>query len=154
MYLSRELLARGGRHPMAGVLDLVVELRRRPQGHGYVVAEVERDCGFFEGGTVLRGHEFHYSRAVDGDDLSRSVLRLERGEGLGEGRDGIVKGRVWASYTHLHALGASAWARGLVGAARAHRDERRAEGPAEAHHRGRRATVPPGGIASAVAARG
>ena len=29
-------------HPMAGVLDLIVEHRARPQGHGYVEAEVDR----------------------------------------------------------------------------------------------------------------
>lgn len=128
MYLANELLARGRRHPMAGVLDLVVELRRRPQGHGYVVAEVERACPFFARGTLLRGHEFHYSRAVDGADRSRSVLRLDRGEGLGGGRDGIAKGRIWASYTHLHALGTPEWARGLAAAARGYRADRGAEG--------------------------
>jgi cobyrinic acid a,c-diamide synthase len=161
MYLSRTLLARGQRHPMAGVLDLVVELRRRPQGHGYVVAEVDRDCPFFDRGTLLRGHEFHYSRAVDGADRGRSVLRLERGEGLGEGRDGIVKGRVWASYTHLHALGTPEWARGLASAARGRRAERAAEGRGEMPEplrRERRSAGAglgsPGGAAEALAARG
>jgi cobyrinic acid a,c-diamide synthase len=161
MYLASELRARGGRHPMAGVLDLVVELRRRPQGHGYVVAEVERDCPFFDRGMLLRGHEFHYSLAVDGADRARSVLRLERGEGLGGGRDGIVKGRVWASYTHLHALGSPEWARGLAGAALAYRagqaarrGETDARDPLRVRGSARDALHVPGGMAEALAARG
>jgi cobyrinic acid a,c-diamide synthase len=46
-----------------------------------------------------------------------TVLAVERGCGLGAGRDGIVKGTVWASYLHLHALGAPRWADGFLGMA-------------------------------------
>lgn len=114
MYLARELVVDGSVYPMAGVLDLVVEQRSRPQGHGYVAARVERANPFHDRGTTLTGHEFHYSRVVDGADLDRSVLALERGTGLGGGRDGLVKGRVWASYLHVHAAGVPRWADGLL----------------------------------------
>ena len=114
MYLARELQVDGAAYPMAGVLDLVVEQRPRPQGHGYVAASVACDNPFFARGGELRGHEFHYSRVLEGRDLDRSVLRLDRGTGLGGGRDGLVKGRVWASYLHLHAAGTPQWADGLL----------------------------------------
>ncbi len=124
MYLAKELLVNGVSYPMAGVLDLTVEQTSRPTGHGYVSARVEEENPFFARGTTLRGHEFHYSRVVAGSDRPASVLRLERGTGLGEGRDGIVVGNVWASYLHLHALGTPAWAPALVALASAARRER------------------------------
>ena len=127
MYLAKELIADGVSHPMAGVLDLVVEQTSRPRGHGYAEGTVERTNPFFEKGTRLRGHEFHYSQVRGGEHRSATAVRLGRGPGLGDGRDGIVVGRggcVWASYLHLHALGTPEWATGLVGLARTHRRER------------------------------
>jgi cobyrinic acid a,c-diamide synthase len=116
MYLARELHVGGRRYPMAGVLDLAIEQMPRPQGHGYVEARVDAPNPFFPVGTRLRGHEFHYSRAIAGE-TPPTVLQLERGTGLGASRDGIVAGRVWGSYMHLHALGTPGWASGVVAAA-------------------------------------
>jgi cobyrinic acid a,c-diamide synthase len=124
MYLARELVVGPATYPMAGVLDLVVQQTPRPAGHGYVVAEVDRPNPFFAPGTRLRGHEFHYSRVVAGDIAQQTTLKLERGQGTGEGRDGVVAGRVWASYLHLHALGTPEWAPGFLALARACRHER------------------------------
>jgi cobyrinic acid a,c-diamide synthase len=117
MYLGHELLVDGVSHPMAGVLDLTTEQTASPRGHGYVSARVEAANPYFELGSTLRGHEFHYSRVVQGEDRSAAVLRLERGTGLGEGRDGIAVGNVWASYLHLHALGTPSWAPSIFPAA-------------------------------------
>jgi cobyrinic acid a,c-diamide synthase len=114
MYLARELVVGGSSYPMAAVLDLVVEQTGRPQGHGYEVATVDRGNPFFGTGSTLVGHEFHYSRVVAGADASATVLKVERGRGVGDGRDGIVKGRVWASYLHLHALASPRWAEGFL----------------------------------------
>jgi cobyrinic acid a,c-diamide synthase len=138
MYLAKELRVDGTSYPMAGVLDLTVEQTSRPAGHGYVIGRVEEENPFFARGTTLRGHEFHYSRIVAGDDRLASILRLERGTGLGEGRDGIVVGSVWASYLHLHALGTPDWAPALVALARAKRREHpgRSVGVAEEAARG------------------
>lgn len=121
MLLARSLTVGDSRVAMAGVLDLDVEQCRQPQGHGYVMAEIERGTPFFAPGTVLRGHEFHYSRVADGRDAEATAARLTRGIGVGEGRDGIVRGSVWASYLHLHAAGCPAWANGLLAAARGER---------------------------------
>ena len=114
MYLARELVVDGVGHPMAGVLDLVVEQCSRPQGHGYEIVVADRDNPFFPAGTRLVGHEFHYSRVTAGSDRERGVLRVERGAGIGDGRDGIVQGRVWASYLHLHAGATPGWADGFL----------------------------------------
>jgi cobyrinic acid a,c-diamide synthase len=128
MLLSRELVIDGVSHPMTGVLDLAIEQTPKPRGHGYVEGTIEVANPFFETGTRIRGHEFHYSRPRDGQAPPATVLALERGTGLGNGRDGIVDGpggRVWASYLHVHALGTPKWAPALVGLARTRRGERR-----------------------------
>jgi hypothetical protein len=69
---------------------------------------------FIDEGTELRGHEFHYSRLEAMDPALRTVLHVQRGEGLGGGRDGILVDQVLAAYTHIHALGTPEWADNLV----------------------------------------
>ena len=123
MYLARELRVADSSYPMAGVLDLVVEQTARPQGHGYEIVTVDRDNPFHALGTELKGHEFHYSRIVGGEDRKAAVAAVDRGSGIGDGRDGIVKGRVWASYLHLHASATPAWADGFLASAMTHSAE-------------------------------
>jgi cobyrinic acid a,c-diamide synthase len=128
MYLARALVTGGASHPMSGVLDLVIEQTHRPHGHGYAEGTVKGANAFFARGTRLRGHEFHYSRPRGGPRDVTTVLSLERGTGLGEGRDAIVAGpggRVWASYLHVHALGTPAWAPALLSLARTRQAEKR-----------------------------
>ncbi len=119
MYLARAIVRDGRHHPMAGALPIVVEHTPRPQGHGYMAATVDRPNPFFPVGTRLLGHEFHHSRVVGalGGD---TVLAVERGAGLGHGREGLAVGNVVATYMHLHALGTPGWAAALVTAARRH----------------------------------
>ena len=126
MYLSRGLIRDGVEHAMVGALPFVVEHTARPQGHGYVAATIDAANPFLAVGSHVVGHEFHYSRLVGPSDVE-TVLAVERGVGLGHGRDGARAGNVIATYTHLHALGAPEWASSLVQAARgvpAHLPER------------------------------
>lgn len=116
-YLARTLVHEDKRYPMVGALPVEVEQTARPQGHGYVVARVAQDNPFFELGTVLRGHEFHYARVIDTGALPDTMLALERGVGVGSGRDGFRVDNVVATFTHLHALSTPGWAPALVGAA-------------------------------------
>jgi cobyrinic acid a,c-diamide synthase len=119
MYLARALVRDGREHPMVGALPIVVEHTPRPQGHGYMAATIDRANPFFPVGTQLLGHEFHYSR-VAGSFEADTALAVERGAGLGGGRDGLVVGNVVATYMHLHALGTPGWAPALVQAALRH----------------------------------
>jgi cobyrinic acid a,c-diamide synthase len=117
MYLSQGLVKDEAEYPMVGALPVVVEQTARPQGHGYVKARVDGANPFFTEGTELTGHEFHYSRLRESSESMETVLEIERGIGIGGGRDGIRAGSVVAAYTHLHALGVPAWAGGMVRAA-------------------------------------
>jgi len=116
MYLGSSLLLGNKKYPMAGVLPLVFSLEKKPQAHGYTIADVTSQNPFYPKGTVLKGHEFHYSRAVEikgkeGIDFS---FTMKRGQGIRDGRDGVCYKNVLATYTHLHAYGSPEWAEGLV----------------------------------------
>ncbi|MBI4704400.1 MAG: cobyrinate a,c-diamide synthase [Deltaproteobacteria bacterium] len=129
-YLARSLRVGGAEHRMVGALPIVVEQTGTPQGHGYVRARVDAGNPFLPPGTELRGHEFHYSRLAEQPAGLTTALAVERGRGVGGGRDGIVVGQVLATYTHLHALGTPQWAPALVGAARSWRSAEPAAVPA------------------------
>jgi cobyrinic acid a,c-diamide synthase len=118
MYLAATLVRSGKRYPMVGALPIVVEQTGRPQAHGYVEASVDLDNPFLARGTRLRGHEFHYSRLGGGGAAMPTALALRSGTGIGNGRDGICQGRVFASYLHLFAPGVPEWAPAFVRVAR------------------------------------
>lgn len=124
MLLSRAIRWRGRSEPMAGVLPFEVEVCATPQGHGYTELTVDRPNLFFPEGITLRGHEFHYSRILLDDRRPLAVCSVRRGTGCFEGRDGIVEGNVWASYTHLNALATPEWVYGILNAARQFARER------------------------------
>lgn len=121
MLLARSILWHGDRHPMSGVLPIDVVVDDQPQGHGYVELAVTRRNPFYPEGTMLRGHEFHYSRVVAQPDMPRTACAVLRGTGAFDKRDGLLADNVWASYTHLHAGASPEWAAGILGAARRHR---------------------------------
>jgi cobyrinic acid a,c-diamide synthase len=118
MLLARAILWQGRRYSMAGVLPFEVQVCAHPQGHGYTELCVDTANAFFPLGSILRGHEFHYSGILPGTGLPSTACEVRRGVGCGGGRDGVVVVNVWASYTHLHALATPEWAAGLLHAAR------------------------------------
>ncbi len=125
MVLARAVHWRGERFPMAGVLPFEVEVRDRPQGHGYAELRVDRGNPFYPSGVVLRGHEFHYSRVIPAETLPETACAVMRGTGAYDFRDGVVVGQTFAAYTHVHALATPEWAAALLDAARRRRDRPR-----------------------------
>lgn len=123
MYLCEALELPSGRFPMAGALPLATRLCARPQGLGYVEALVEAANPFHPLGARITGHEFHYSACAEPTSpLPPTALRMLRGHGMLDGRDGLVSGRTFAAYTHIHALGCPHWAPNFVRAAATYRD--------------------------------
>jgi cobyrinic acid a,c-diamide synthase len=127
MYLGESLRVGGRRYPMAGIFPVEFTLRDRPQGHGYTIVKVAKKNPFYKTGTVLRGHEFHYSaltrmKRKEGVSL---VFRMRRGGGITDAMDGMCYLNALATYTHVHALGAPEWADGMIRAAMAFRRRRR-----------------------------
>lgn len=121
IYLGRSLKVDDRTYPMASVLPVDFVLEKRPQAHGYAIAEVAGPNPFFDAGVVLKGHEFHYSRVANPGELPAGTYRMERGVGVDGTADGLVYKNVLATYTHLHALGTPEWAPAMVRSALGYR---------------------------------
>ena len=125
LYLGRSLTFESRTYPMAGVLPIDYGFEKRPSGHGYTELRVEGRNPFYPPGTILRGHEFHYSRVNSWEPEALGfAFRIQRGQGFGNGREGITWQNVLATYSHVHALGCPAWAAGLAARAGLYRRER------------------------------
>lgn len=113
MYLCRAISWKDHWYEMVGIIPAKVEIGERPQGHGYVVAEVVRENPFLPVGLTVRGHEFHHSSISSLDSL-QFAYRMKRGHGIDGKWDGIVYKNLFAAYTHIHALGTPQWAEAFV----------------------------------------
>ncbi|MDR3639725.1 MAG: cobyrinate a,c-diamide synthase [Humidesulfovibrio sp.] len=131
MYLCEGLhLNQDGRdqwHALAGVFPISTRLCARPQGLGYVEAQVELENPFHPLGAHITGHEFHYSACTEPSppaDMPPLALKMLRGRGMINGRDGLLLDRTFAAYSHIHALGTPHWAPAFVRAAQSFRSGR------------------------------
>ncbi|MGE4555262.1 MAG: cobyrinate a,c-diamide synthase [Desulfovibrionaceae bacterium] len=121
MYLCREIVLDDGIYPMAGVFPLRVTQCAKPQGLGYTEAEVVMENPYHPLGARIRGHEFHYSRCeLEPGSPAPCALRLIKGQGAANGRDGLVYKNTYAGYNHIHALANPHWAERFTDLARRH----------------------------------
>ncbi|MDR0476645.1 MAG: cobyrinate a,c-diamide synthase [Desulfobulbaceae bacterium] len=115
IYLCQSLEVAGETFPMAGVFPVRLAMTGKPQAHGYCHFAVDSANPFYQIGTVVRGHEFRYSRVIDWPgDRRLLALRMIRGKGFTDGRDGLLFGNTLALYTHVHADGVPEWAEGFI----------------------------------------
>lgn len=123
IYLAEELNLNSKAYPMTGVLPLIVGVSKKPQGHGYTVAEVCKSSSFFKRGQVLHGHEFHYSHILEIKKKRDTYFsfKMKKGQGIINEMDGFCWRNVLATYTHLHALGTKEWVDGMINSALNHR---------------------------------
>ncbi|MFP4127776.1 MAG: cobyrinate a,c-diamide synthase [Desulfonatronovibrio sp.] len=117
MYLAQALEYEDQSYSMAGIFPVRTRLFKKPQGHGYVRAEVIRQNPFFRVGEMISGHEFHYSRCSPVLQEQEYCFSLSRGVGITRGFDGLIFRNVVAGYMHIHAFGAGDWAANFVRAA-------------------------------------
>ncbi|QLA14905.1 cobyrinate a,c-diamide synthase [Desulfolutivibrio sulfoxidireducens] len=117
MYLMDSLAdASGQRFPMAGVFPFAAAMGPRFAALGYREVHTTAPTLLGPAGTVLRGHEFHYSRRVGEPAGIAAVYALSGRKGPLPGPEGFHLGNVLGSYVHLHfgsnpdAAGAFAWA--------------------------------------------
>ncbi len=106
----------GQRLPMAAILPFGTRMLPRLKALGYTEAVFRRECLLGAPGTVVRGHEFHYSEIVEQTQDPGLELVYElcgrRGEVLR--KEGYQAGSVLASYVHLHWGSAPRAAEGFV----------------------------------------
>ncbi len=127
MYLCKELIWQEKKYPMVGIFPALIGVSKRPQGHGYVMAEVTAPNPYFPVGEVLKGHEFHYSYVLSWEDTPYYAFTLKKGHGVDGKHDGLIYKNILAAYTHLHALGTEGWARGVVQQALNYKNTRRGD---------------------------
>jgi len=103
---------------MVGALPLKSVLEKKPQGHGYTILETTRHNPYYQVGEVIKGHEFHYSKAVmTNEEDVNFVFKVSRGHGVDGLRDGLCKKNLLATYTHIHAAGNPGWSKSVFRAA-------------------------------------
>lgn len=124
MFLGDSIIIGNKKFPMVGIFPVSFEMNNKPQAHGYTIVEVERENPFYPIGTVLHGHEFHYSSIIPelpsfrtSDQIYFAFL-MKRGHGIKDKTDGICYKNVLATYTHIHALGARQWTIGFINKAK------------------------------------
>ncbi len=121
IYLGRSLLLEGREYPLTGIFPVSFTIGAKPQAHGYSILRVEGENSFYSKGLQIKGHEFRYSRVQQWEgDSSKLALKVERGTGFCDGRDGLVYKNVLALYTHVLACGTPAWVEGFIQAATAY----------------------------------
>jgi cobyrinic acid a,c-diamide synthase len=93
--------ADGETYEMAGILPADVRMCDRYQALDHVALRARTDTLTAGTGETLRGHEFHYSSA-DTDSDARFAFALERGDGIEDGRDGLLEHGTLGTYCHVH----------------------------------------------------
>jgi cobyrinic acid a,c-diamide synthase len=125
MYLCAELDdLSGARAPMAGCFPFAARMLPRLKALGYREVRLTRDTLLGPVGTVLRGHEFHYSEMEPRPGPVDSVYATTTRDDPAPAAPGFLARRTLASYVHLHFGSAPAAAGAFVDACRAYRLER------------------------------
>ncbi len=115
IYLGESIELDGVRYKLAGVFPVHFGMSKKPQAHGYSIFEVEKENPFYPVGATVKGHEFRYSTILSyGGREDRLALKIKRGTGFLQGRDGLCYKNVLAMYTHIHAGGTPQWAPSFI----------------------------------------
>jgi cobyrinic acid a,c-diamide synthase len=118
MYLTDAIRDFDGRgHEMVGLFPAEAVMRKPGLTLGYRSVELSQSCILGARGTVVRGHEFHYSALSPKGSLSYAC-ELTDARGESKGPDGLITGRTVALYTHLHFKSHPQIAEALVESAR------------------------------------
>ena len=122
MYLMQTLVDfEGTEHDMVGVFPLQAIMTNKLQMVGYVSAEIRAESFIGDKGSVINGHEFHFSTEVTTDNESIDDKRPFEFTKMRDGRRylaGYQVGQTIGSYLHLHFAGCPDMAKNLVEAAK------------------------------------
>ncbi len=121
MLLAQALERDHNRYAMANVFPVHTLFHSKPQGLGYVQAQVSKENPYHQQGLTFTGHEFHYSQCIaeQTTDLeSKICLHLHKGTGMGKHKqkafDGLCYKNTFAAYTHIFAPACPWWAENFV----------------------------------------
>jgi cobyrinic acid a,c-diamide synthase len=102
MYLGQSIDdLEGNEYVMAGAIPVASQIASPRLSLGYRTVTALNDGPLLRQGEEVRGHEFHWSVLKSGSDAAPAYAILE----MPGRREGYQRGRLLASYVHLH-LGA------------------------------------------------
>ncbi|EZP74309.1 Cobyrinic acid A,C-diamide synthase [Sphingomonas paucimobilis] len=102
MVLGEALIdADGHAHALAGLLGLVASFAQRRLHLGYRRAKLLAPMGGYAAGTILNGHEFHYSMVMEQPDEPLAHVTDAAGKDIAS--TGSRRGHVTGSFFHLMA---------------------------------------------------
>jgi len=103
MYLSKGIAGDDGEVlPMAGVFPVTARMQKKRASLGYREVRLEQECFFGPAGTVLRGHEFHYSVIGEMPDHIERIYAVNSSVNGDGSREGYCHKNVLGGYLHLH----------------------------------------------------
>ena len=123
MYLMEELVDFAGTaHAMCGVFPGRAAMQQRLQMVGYVEACLRQESVLGPAGTVLHGHEFHFSKESGQAAIARPFVftKLRNGEQYEAGQQ---RYRALGSYLHIHFAGCPEAARHFLTQCHAYAEE-------------------------------
>jgi cobyrinic acid a,c-diamide synthase len=105
MYLGKTLIDGSNRSwPMAGILDFTTTLEKPRMTLGYRKISIKN---ILEKDEDIRGHEFHFSQFVElKENLNCDTFDSQS---VYHSKDGIIKGNVFAFYSHIYWPSAPEW---------------------------------------------
>jgi cobyrinic acid a,c-diamide synthase len=126
MYCANSLRTSDGHvHRMAGLVPVDIALEAGLLRTGYRELRLQTDTILGTAGTVLRGHEFHFSRLLSGAQALTPAYSVHDAEGQPLGCEGWASSTMLASFVHLHFDQSPHPARRFVAAARTAAADRR-----------------------------
>lgn len=114
IYLTRSITIDNKKYNLCGVFAADAVMENRPQGHGYCEATADIANPYYKLGTKIKGHEFHYSKLMNCDKELVGSLKITRGTGCFDKRDGLLYKNTFAAYIHTHVLGNESWAQAMI----------------------------------------
>jgi len=104
MYLSCGIeLLDGSRHPLVEVLPFYTRMLSRRKALGYVEVTLRQDTLIGQAGSLLWGHEFHYSEIIEDNTVDQlRPYKTARRNSNNSQLQGYQQGNLLASYVQLH----------------------------------------------------
>ena len=102
MYLAEKLIMDGQSYEMCGVVSAGIDMCKRLRSLGYREVKTSRDSFFGSAGTVMRGHEFHWSSETFTEKQHPAFHFRTATQNGYPGKCGYINNNVLASYIHLH----------------------------------------------------
>lgn len=102
MYLAGKIISVDGiEYPMVGVVSGYIQMQNKLASMGYRVAECIGDNLLAKSGTIIRGHEFHYSTFVPEQPQTPAFVSKRPNSDKSE-LSGVSADNLLATYLHIH----------------------------------------------------